>query len=453
MIKLYLASFFFVLSTISVRARYVFYYDPGFPNIPDRSINSGIGHVIITSANSSLFTISLADDDMNLAAIESISNLRSSFDGGTKVLTSIGSWSDTVGFAVEAATSESRKLFATNVAKFLWRFNLDGVDIDWEFPGGNGEDYRQIPNSEKKSEIDTFPLLLADIRSAIGPEKLLTITAPCKLQDMIAFTPAKAPSIWQSVDWVNLKSFDFMSRRDSITRHNSDVKSCVECVDYYIHTLHLDPRKINLGFALHAKWFTIDFTQGCETGLGCRTVPLEASDGSATGKLGVISFEAKNFGKPPLNMTESSDGICGPLVSKFCPSGLCCSSHGFCGDTAPYCNECLGPSYGSGCTTTPDTLFQEAMKNGITDQAAGAQYFFDKEKSLFWSWDTPDIIKRKFFEIVAARELGGVVAWSLGQDDYDYSHISALRDGVVEMKDAWLRRKLQLLSASKETGW
>ena len=43
----------------------------------------------------------------------------------------------------------------------------DGVDIDWEHPGGNGEDYKQIPISEKVSEIEPYPNLQADIHSAL----------------------------------------------------------------------------------------------------------------------------------------------------------------------------------------------------------------------------------------------------------------------------------------------
>ena len=40
--------------------------------------------------------------------------------------------------------------------------------MDWEYPAGNGEDYKRIPNSKKKDEIETFPKLLSEIKSAIG---------------------------------------------------------------------------------------------------------------------------------------------------------------------------------------------------------------------------------------------------------------------------------------------
>jgi hypothetical protein len=52
-------------------------------------------------------------------------------------------------------------------------------DIDWEYPGGNGGDYKQVSNTEKSYQIDAFPIVLAAIRAAIG-NKLLSIAVPGK---------------------------------------------------------------------------------------------------------------------------------------------------------------------------------------------------------------------------------------------------------------------------------
>jgi chitinase len=56
---------------------------------------------------------------------------------------------------------------------------LTSIDIDWEYPGGNGADYKQVRNSEKAYQIDAFPKLLAATRAAIG-DKLLSIAVPGK---------------------------------------------------------------------------------------------------------------------------------------------------------------------------------------------------------------------------------------------------------------------------------
>ena len=64
----------------------------------------------------------------------------------------------------------------------------------------------------------------------------------------------------------------------------------------------------------------------------------------------------------------------------------------------------------------------------MTDNEAGGQYFFDAENDLFWTWDTPALISRKFDDIVRKYKLGGVMAWSLGEDSFDWSHIKAMAD-------------------------
>ena len=76
-------------------------------------------------------------------------------------------------------------------------------DIDWEYPGGNGQDYKEVPNSKKVDEIETYPKFLAAIRKAIG-KKTLSIAVPGRKQDFIAFTKEQGPKIFESVDYVNV---------------------------------------------------------------------------------------------------------------------------------------------------------------------------------------------------------------------------------------------------------
>ena len=77
------------------------------------------------------------------------------------------------------------------------------ADIDWEYPGGNGADYKQTPNSAKTGEISAFPKLLKAVRAAIG-DKIISIAVPGKKIDMIAYTAENGPAIWDSVDMINV---------------------------------------------------------------------------------------------------------------------------------------------------------------------------------------------------------------------------------------------------------
>jgi chitinase len=68
-----------------------------------------------------------------------------------------------------------------------------------------GQDYKQIPNDQKVQEIDQYPLLLKEIKAAIG-DKELSIAVPGKEGDMIAFTAEKVPEINAVVDHVNVST-------------------------------------------------------------------------------------------------------------------------------------------------------------------------------------------------------------------------------------------------------
>lgn len=40
------------------------------------------------------------------------------------------------------------------------------------------------------------------------------------------------------------------------------------------------------------------------------------------------------------------------------------------------------------------------------------------------------MIARKFKEIVESKKLGGVMAWSLGEDTYQFAHLDAMQTGI-----------------------
>lgn len=60
----------------------------------------------------------------------------------------------------------------------------------------------------------------------------------------------------------------------------------------------------------------------------------------------------------------------------------------------------------------------------------GGQYYFDDSVNIFWSWDTGDLIGRKFTDIVDAEQVGGIMAWSLGEDTLSWEHLSAMQKGA-----------------------
>ncbi|OXV10146.1 hypothetical protein Egran_02093 [Elaphomyces granulatus] len=425
---------FGLLASHAAAMRFAMYIDPyHLTNLPRINETQGITHVIMALANSSLFS---TDPAGQYTPFLNISDVRSMFASGTKVMISIGGFGDTAGLSAGAKDDASRERFAKNIADLIKKWGFEGCELDWEYPAGNGADYKQIPNSDKVSEIDTFPLLLKEIRKAIGDDKLLSVAVPGLKRDMIAYTAEKGPEIWPLVDFVNLMSYDLKDRRDTTTGHHTSIEGCLETVSNYL-AIGLEPEKMNLGFAYYAKWFTTaaDAVATCTANpIGCPMVPLENADGSDSGKSGAITFETANMAPPPANLVTASDGACGFNVKQKCGTGFCCSQSGFCGSSDAFCGA--GCLFDYGVCKGVDVLgsWHKAQQNGTTDEQAGGQYYFDSSVNLFWTWDTPSLISRKFTEIVKAKNLGGVMAWSFGEDTYDLSHLQAMQQGVQNCK-------------------
>lgn len=45
------------------------------------------------------------------------------------------------------------------------------------------------------------------------------------------------------------------------------------------------------------------------------------------------------------------------------------------------------------------------------------------------------MIKRKFKDVVDEEKIGGVMAWSLGEDTLDFAHVKAMQEGVKERSE------------------
>lgn len=252
-----------------------------------------------------------------------------------------------------------------------------GVDIDWEYPGGNGEDYKQVPNSEKEWEIEAYPLLLGEIRSALGPGRLMTAAVPGAERDMLAFTPRTVPRIMESLDFLNVMAYDLMNRRDSVAKHHSSVRASREALEAYT-SRGAPAGKLNLGLGFYVKWFRADGEDcsAAKTPVGCRTLLLEDPvTGGDLGRAGGFSWH---------------DEVPGDVKGSF--------------------HRAL--------------LYQEY------DEAEGATYYYDDEEAVWWTFDGPYSIKEKVEQLVGEMGLGGTFAWGLGEDAPDFTRLSSLLASV-----------------------
>ncbi|KAM7186740.1 Glycoside hydrolase superfamily [Naviculisporaceae sp. PSN 640] len=418
-------------------ARYAAFLTEDHPNIPtDKTYLEGITHVILAFASSSLF---LSQSSDSYSPFLDVSNLRANVDPGTKICLAIGGWGDTAGFGAGCANDSSRTVFATKVAQTLNKTGFDCVDIHWDFPGGNGEDYKTVPNSAKVSEIQNFPLLLKEIKAAIGPKEF-SIAVPGRKENMIAYTEDTAPILNSTVDHIHVMTYDLMNRRDNSTKHQHSVVGVYDAINLY-SGIGFSRQKLSLGFAFYAGWFRLRDGKTCVTPTGCPTLQLELPDGSDWYRSGSVAFEPSSYYPGvPSNLTVSNNGTCGSGTYLKCKPTHCCSQHNSCGKGQDYCGVGCQNGYGKRCYKTghesgdaPTILedFNTAMNDPQFDFDQYGRYYIDHVENLFWSWDEPEDIKKKYDAVYKVLDLGGVFIWSLGQDSYSWARLKQVRDSYL----------------------
>lgn len=78
-------------------------------------------------------------------------------------------------FRTAVSGSSTREKFATNLVNFLKTYNLDGIDLDWEYPGAT--DIPGIP-AGNKNDGKNFLELLKSIKAKLPSGKTLSIAIP-----------------------------------------------------------------------------------------------------------------------------------------------------------------------------------------------------------------------------------------------------------------------------------
>jgi len=148
----------------------------------------------------------LAEADASQAAsLKALTDLRRDHTQ-LRVLVSVGGWLGSKGFSDMALTAAGRRGFARSAVSFLRRHELDGLDLDWEYPGLPGAGNRHRP--EDRAD---FSALLLELRAAFdgaGTGRRLELTiAAASSEDYLAQVDLAA--VARAVDRVNLMTYDF----------------------------------------------------------------------------------------------------------------------------------------------------------------------------------------------------------------------------------------------------
>ena len=178
---------------------------------------------------------------------------------GVKVLISVGGWTLSQPFSGIAGSWEKRRRFAHSCCEMVRVYGIDGIDIDWEYPGFSG-------TGGSHADRRNFTLLLREVRDSFD---VLQFQSGKRLLLTAAFgvSPARMADVeWDQMiyllDFINLMTYDFYGSDFSVTNHHAPLFSPAKGIngfDLHSAVYHLVERyqvpshKINIGLAFYGR--------------------------------------------------------------------------------------------------------------------------------------------------------------------------------------------------------
>ncbi len=186
-----------------------------------------------------------------------------------KVMIACGGWGGSDGFSDMAAKEETRNIFIESVISFIDKSNIDGLDIDWEYPGMPG-----IGNPYRPEDKENFSALMKELREAMDKTNKNLILSFAAAGWERYFDHIELLEIMKYADYINMMTYDMTGGGTPVTAHHtnlgkmelSDIKqtpafnyfknhnpqSAQQIIDY-IQLMGVNPNQIVIGCAFYGK--------------------------------------------------------------------------------------------------------------------------------------------------------------------------------------------------------
>jgi chitinase len=199
-----------------------------------------------------------------------------------KILISIGGWAWSENFSDAVLTDAARRTFAKSSVAIIKKYNLDGVDIDWEYPGMPGEEGNIFRPDDKQNYTLMFQAIrneLDVLEDEVGKKKLLT-TAVAGFAEFLKTTEMEKAQ--QYLDFVNLMTYDLF-QGDTVVHHAglypTDIYKTAKSADNAVNAFNaagVPMEKLVMGIPFYGRKFTV---AKMEKGLGQIRTKQEYIDG------------------------------------------------------------------------------------------------------------------------------------------------------------------------------
>lgn len=150
------------------------------------------------------------------------------------------------GFSDMAKSDVGRKKFAQDCLDFCKKWGIDGIDLDWEFPGMS---WSSDVKYDRQVDVENYTLLVKQLRETLGKNYLLTYAgyvfdAQNTSDGGRRYIDIKAVDPY--VDWVNIMTYNMTSEAHSALNNPKLWVDCKRAVKHYTDR-GIAPSKLVLG--------------------------------------------------------------------------------------------------------------------------------------------------------------------------------------------------------------
>lgn len=263
-----------------------------------------INYAFVNVKNGEAFLTNLKTDSTNFRKL----NLLKKINPDLKILISVGGWAWSENFSDAVLTESGRKRLAKSSVDIIRHYKLDGVDIDWEYPGMPGEE----DNVYRKEDKENFTLMFRELRSELDileketKQKKLLTTATAGFASFLDNTDMGKAA--QYLDYVNLMTYDLFA--DGIAAHHTNLyptkvykmdNSADNAIKAYM-AAGVPVHKLVMGIAFYERVFTV--TDPVNKGVGDKRTAERYGRGytyvkdSLVNKKGFVAYQDKDAMAP-----------------------------------------------------------------------------------------------------------------------------------------------------------
>jgi chitinase len=158
--------------------------------------------------------------------------VRLGHEKGTKIGLAVGGWSaGTANFEAMASSAATRTAFVTNLSDICDKYNLDGIDMDWEYP--------------KAVSAANFTLLMKELSDKLKPKGRFLSTAVISAGNGTGQYIHK--EVFGYIDYLNIMSYDGGGQ------NHSSYELAVTALDYWVTQRQCPKEKAMIGVPFYGK--------------------------------------------------------------------------------------------------------------------------------------------------------------------------------------------------------